>query len=185
MNIMQLFQQRRSIREYTGEHISEDSIRTILQAGMLAPSSRALYPVEFLVVRDRNMLQSLSRSKASGSDMLKQADAAIVVIGDAEKADAWIEDCSLAMIYMHLAASALGLGSCWIQCRGRFSRQLREPVSTDSPEYLTANEYLHELLKIPARFQVEAILSLGVPAQELPSRELPDPESGKVHYEVY
>lgn len=55
--------------------------------------------------------------------MLADADAAIIVIGDTEKSDAWIEDCSIAMILMQLEATELGIGSCWVQCRGRTTPQ--------------------------------------------------------------
>ena len=50
---------------------------------------------------------------------LKNAPLAIVVCGDPAKCDVWIEDCSIASILLHLAATDLGLGSCWIQLRLR------------------------------------------------------------------
>lgn len=52
MELLELLQKRRSIRKYTGEHIPEDKLERILQAGLLAPSSRAIYPVEFVVMGD-------------------------------------------------------------------------------------------------------------------------------------
>lgn len=51
--------------------------------------------------------------------MLKEAQCAIVVIGDETEQDVWIEDCSVAMANMHLMASSLGIGSCWVQGRLR------------------------------------------------------------------
>ena len=41
MELLELLQKRRSIRKYTGEHIPEDKLERILQAGLPAPSSRA------------------------------------------------------------------------------------------------------------------------------------------------
>ena len=163
MELLKLLQSRRSIRKYTDEHISDEKLEKILQAGLLAPSSRAIYPVELVAVRDKEMLCRLSECKAAGAAMLKNADAAIVVIGDTAKSDAWIEDCSITMTLMMLEATEQGVGNCWVQCRGR---QTSEGTST--------GERIKSLLDIPDNFGVLAILSLGMPAEELAPRELPD-----------
>lgn len=97
MELLEILQKRRSVRKYTAENISQDKLEKILQAGLLAPSSRAIYPVELVAVRDKEMLRKLSECKAAGAAMLKNADAAIVVVGDTAKSDAWIEDCSITM----------------------------------------------------------------------------------------
>lgn len=163
MELLKLLQSRRSIRKYTDEHISDETLEKILQAGLLAPSSRAIYPVELVAVRDKEMLRKLSECKAAGAAMLKDADAAIVVVGDTAKSDAWIEDCSITMTLMMLEATEQGVGSCWVQCRGR---QTAERTST--------GERIKSLLDIPDNFGVLAILSLGMPAEEPEPRELPD-----------
>ena len=163
MELLKLLQSRRSIRKYTGERISDETLEKILQAGLLAPSSRAIYPVELVAVRDKEMLRGLSECKAAGAAMLKNADAAIVVIGDTAKSDAWIEDCSITMTLMMLEATEQGVGNCWVQCRGR---RTSEGTSTE--------ERIRSLLDIPDNFGVLAILSLGMPAEELAPRELPD-----------
>ena len=163
MELLKLLQSRRSIRKYTDEHISDETLEKILQAGLLAPSSRAIYPVELVAVRDKEMLSKLSECKAAGAAMLKDADAAIVVVGDTAKSDAWIEDCSITMTLMMLEATEQGVGNCWVQCRGR---QTAEGTSTE--------ERIRSLLDIPDNFGVLAILSLGMPAEELAPRELPD-----------
>ncbi len=163
MELLKLLQSRRSIRKYTDEHISDETLEKILQAGLLAPSSRAIYPVELVAVRDKEMLSKLSECKAAGAAMLKDADAAIVVVCDTAKSDAWIEDCSITMTLMMLEATEQGVGNCWVQCRGR---QTSEGTST--------GERIKSLLDIPDNFGVLAILSLGMPAEELAPRELPD-----------
>ena len=163
MELLKLLQSRRSIRKYTDEHISDETLEKILQAGLLAPSSRAIYPVELVAVRDKEMLSKLSECKAAGAAMLKDADAAIVVVGDTAKSDAWIEDCSITMTIMMLEATEQGVGNCWVQCRGR---QTSEGASTE--------ECVRALLSLPENYGVLAILSLGMPAEELAPRELPD-----------
>ena len=101
--------------------------------------------------------------------MLKDADAAIVVIGDTAKSDAWIEDCSITMTLMMLEATEQGVGSCWVQCRGR---QTSEGTSTE--------KFVRALLSIPESYGVLAILSLGMPAENPDARKLPDINSAKV-----
>lgn len=173
MELLELLQKRRSIRKYTGEHIPEDKLERILQAGLLAPSSRAIYPVEFVVTGDKEKLRELSQCKVGSAAMLADADAAIVVIGDTEKSDAWIEDCSIAMILMQLEAAELGVGSCWVQCRGR-----------TTPQGTGTEDHIKSLFGIPENYGVLAVLSLGMPCEEPAPYELPDVKNEKLHYEV-
>ena len=168
MELLKLLQSRRSIRKYTDEHISDETLEKILQAGLLAPSSRAIYPVELVAVRDKEMLRGLSECKAAGAAMLKNADAAIVVMGDTAKSDAWIEDCSITMTLMMLEATEQGVGSCWVQCRGR---QTAEGTSTE--------ERIRALLSLPENYGALAILSLGMPAENPETRKLPDTNCAK------
>lgn len=163
MELLEILQKRRSVRKYTAENISQDKLEKILQAGLLAPSSRAIYPVELVAVRDKEMLSKLSECKAAGATMLKNADVAIVVVGDTAKSDAWIEDCSITMTLMMLEATEQGVGSCWVQCRGR---RTSEGTSTE--------KCVRSLLDIPDNFGVLAILSLGMPAENPDARTLPD-----------
>lgn len=166
MELLELLQKRRSIRKYTTGDIAQDKLEKILQAGLLAPSSRAIYPTHFVVVREKRMLGKLSQCKAGSAAMLKDANAAIVVAGDTAESDAWIEDCSIAMTLMQLEAAEQGIGSCWVQCRGR-----------RTPDGASTEEYIRTLFDIPESFGVLAILSLGIPAESPAARELPDIES--------
>ena len=86
----------------------------------------------------------------------------------------WIEDCSIAMSNMHLAASTLGIGSCWIQGRLRMT-----------PNDTTTEDYLRDLLGYPADYRLEATLSLGIPAEEKAQTELSALSADKIHYEKY
>ena len=67
------------------------------------------------------------------------------------------------MTLMMLEATEQGVGSCWVQCRGR---QTSEGTST--------GERIKSLLDIPDNFGVLAILSLGMPAENPDARTLPD-----------
>lgn len=150
MELFEAMQKRRSVRRYTGEPITAEQIDRLLAAGLLAPSSRNQKPCELIAVQEKGLLEKLSHTKAAGSSMLKDAAAAIVVIADSEKSDVWIEDASIMLTYLHLAATDLGLGSCWIQCRNR-----KTAADGDS------EVYVRESLSIPERYRIVGILSLG------------------------
>lgn len=173
MNFSELARRRRSVRLYSGSPVPEEDLDRILEAGLLAPSSRNIRPVELIAVRDRVTLEALSRCKTAGGAMLAGASCAVVVLGDTLRSDVWIEDASIAMTYMQLQAVDLGIGSCWVQCRLR------------SGGDITCEENVRKLLQIPDHYAVEAILSLGMPAQDPEPAEEPALTCPPVHREQF
>lgn len=151
MDFEELINKRHSVRSYKSEEISDSVLDKLIEMAKLAPTSRNKKPVEYVIVKDKETMDRLSQAKAAGSQMIKDAGAAIVVTGDSDKSDVWIEDCSIAMTYLHLAAVNLGLGSCWVQIRKRQSKD-----GTDS------GKYIKDLLNIRENMEVLAVLSLGV-----------------------
>ena len=104
----------------------------------------------------------------------------IVVIANAEVSDVWIEDSSIAMANMHLMADSLDIGSCWIQGR------LRTATSADfGTASITTEDYVRECLHFPEGYKLEAILSLGMPAEEKTPAELSKLPFEKIHYEKF
>lgn len=174
MKLLDILQNRHSVRAYTDAQIPDEALQSIINAGLLSASSRAIRPWELVVIRDKETLQKLSACRAGAAKMLESADAAIVVVGDETLSDVWIEDCSIVMSNMHLMADSLGIGSCWIQGR------LREAADGQSTE-----NYIRSLLDIPENFRLEAILSLGMPANHAPKTELSELLYDKVHYEKF
>lgn len=170
MELLEAMLRRRSVRQYTEEAIPEEKLKRILQAGLLAPSSRNRRPCEFYVIQDRELLRKLSAAKATGAAMLADCAAAVAVFGDTEKADTWIEDSSIALICMHLMAASEGIGSCWVQMH------LRQSASgTD------AEDNVKELLSVPESYRIVGILSLGIPAAEASPHTLEELDWEKIH----
>lgn len=174
MELLEIMKNRRSVRTYREEPVSESQLKKILQAGLLSASGRAVRPWELIVVRDKSTLKWMAGSRAMGARMLEGADTAIVVVGDEEKTDVWTEDCSIVMANMHLMADSLGVGSCWIQGR------LRE-----ASDGRTTESYLRELLEFPENYRLEAILSLGMPKNHPAPRSLEELPWEKVHREKF
>lgn len=150
MEFNELIEKRHSVRSYTFEPIKNSILEKLIKIAEFAPSSRNKKPCQFFPVTDKNLLEKLAVAKSGGSQMLKDAAAAIVVAADSEKSDVWVEDGSIAMTYLHLAAVNEGLGSCWIQLRKRQTADGKDSAL-----------YVKELLKIPENLQVLAVLSLG------------------------
>lgn len=171
MSLFDVLKKRHSIRKYTEEAVSEENLNKIVQAGLLSASSRGLRPWEMTVVTNKDILSRMAGCRTGGANMLSGADACIVVTADPQACDVWIEDCSIVMSNMHLMAESLGVGSCWIQGR------LRQAADGRSTE-----EYLAELVGIPEGHRLEAMLSIGMPAEKKAETLLEDLRYDKVKY---
>ncbi|MCF0105153.1 MAG: nitroreductase family protein [Holdemanella sp.] len=158
--MLELFEKRRSIRKYRDKAISKEDLVTICKAGLSGPSGRGLYPIQLFVIEDRNTLSKLSKSRIHGSSMIENAKACILVFGKMD-VDTWIEDCSICMANMHLQASSMGIGSCWVQGRNRYQS-----------ESMTTEEYIKEFISIPDGYVLEAMLALGYPDEYTHSKEI-------------
>lgn len=150
-----LLKSRRSIRKFQDREVAAETTDAILKSALLAPSSRARRPWEFIAVTDRALLKKLSGCREHGSDFLSKAPLGIVVIADPEACDVWVEDCSIAAIIIQLAAQSSGLSSCWVQVRERF-------YSGD----VKAEDYIKGVLGIPSTYRVECMVALGYAAEE-------------------
>ena len=145
-----LIKQRRSTRKFTEEPLTPEQVEAILKAGLMAPSSKRSNPWQFIVVEDKEMLQKLAHCKNGGSAFLEGCSLAVVVCADVMASDVWVEDASVAATYIQLQAELLGLGSCWVQIRGRFDKDNND-----------AADLLRALLNIPGEQQVECVITLG------------------------
>jgi nitroreductase len=107
---------RRSIRKYIRQEISEETLAKLLRAGMAAPSAANEQPWHFVVIKDRNILYDIPKFHPY-SQMLKEADCAIVVCGDTVLETCkgfWVQDCSAATENILIEATELGIGSVWL-----------------------------------------------------------------------
>ena len=149
---LSLIQNRRSIRKYQDKAVEAETIDLLVEALLRAPTSMGKNSWDFVVVTDPGLLEQLSRAKPHGAAFLKNAPLGIVVCGDPQISDVWIENSSIASIYTHLAAASLDLGSCWIQ--------IRERPHDDSR---SAEAYIADMLNLPAHLRVLSIIAIGYP----------------------
>ena len=110
MDFHQLLLERHSIRRYTDRQISPEDVKTILEAGLLAPNSKSARSWQFVAVEDHNVMLELQKCKPVYATSLATAPFAVVVTTNPEESEAYIEDASVAAAFMHLQAAALGIG---------------------------------------------------------------------------
>ena len=161
MEMLEVMRNRRSVRRYTEEKISDEQLKKILSAALLAPSGHSKYPCEFIVVKNRELLEKMSHCRKGVAKMLEGAVAAVVVVADKNKSDTFVEDSCVAMMSMALSATAQGIGNCWIQVRNR-----------EAEDDSSSENFLRGILNFPENFACQAILSLGFPAKPPKAREL-------------
>ena len=172
MELLDVMLKRRSTRKFNDEPVTKDELDKILTSALLAPTSMNRKPCNFMVVERKETLEELSKSKDHGADLIRGADKAIVVVADTLLADTWIEDSSIALTYMHLMASELDIGSCWVQIH------LRSRDGEDS------EKIVREILKIDDNYRIVGILALGHSNDIPDAHELGDIDKNKIHFLV-
>lgn len=108
---------RRSIRKYKPEQIKNEELNAILEAGMYAPTAANQQPSVMVVVQDAALREKLSKMNAAvmGRDMDPYYGAPTIILVFADKTKAApVEDASLVLGNLGIAAYSLGIGSCWI-----------------------------------------------------------------------
>ena len=115
---LNVLKERRSIRKYKAEQITDAELDAILEAGTWAASGKGLQPAVMVVVQDQETISYMSRLNAEiqgkpGTDPFYGAPTVGVVLADGENPN-WVADGSLVLGNLMTAAWSLGVGSCWI-----------------------------------------------------------------------
>jgi nitroreductase len=145
MEVQRAIEARYSLRSYLARPVPDDVLGRILEAGRISPSAVNHQPWHFIVVRDPTRRKVL----AEGPYAKFLVDSPVVIVGLADKAKSpkWhVVDTTIALQTMVLAATSEGLGTCWI---GSFS-----------------DEAVRSLLKIPDKYAIVAMLTVGYPKEE-------------------
>lgn len=153
--LLDLLSQRRSIRKFTATPLSSDHIDHLKEIAIRVPTSRGLNPWQFNFVTQGDLIAKLAQAKPHAAAFLGQCPLAVVISADTSRSDVWIEDCSIAAMCLQLAATELGLASCWAQIRLR-----------PHDETTTASHFVSSLLNLGEHHQVVAIIGIGHPDEE-------------------
>ena len=156
----ELVAKRRSHRRFQQTEIEPEQVQKLFRAALMAPTSRGRQLWQFVAVDNKSDLEKLADAKESGASFVKDAALAIVILGNPELNDCWVEDGSIAAISMQYQAEELGLASCWVQIRGR--RLSDGTLSAD---------VVRGILDIPDDLDVLCILAFGKPSNILPPHD--------------
>ena len=140
-NFSELIKNRRSMRKFTDEELTQDQVVALMKAALMSPSSKRSNSWQFVVVDDKEVLKELSHCKEQASSFIADAALAIVVMADPLASDVWIEDASIASIMIQLQAE---------EVRERFT-------ATGMP----SDEFVHGILDIPLQLQILSVIAIG------------------------
>ena len=160
---------RVSVRQFTGEKISQAQVDTLLRAAMAAPSAINKQPWAFFVVTDQALIDRLGAALPY-SRCQNGAACAIIPCGDLSKAiegagrDFWINDVSAATENLLLAAHAMGLGAVWTGLHPDMERV----------------KMVQEMLSMPEHIVPLCIVPVGVPAEQPAIKEKYNEDN--IHY---
>lgn len=147
METMEAIETRRSVREYTGEAVTEEELDRLIMAARWAPSGLNNQPWRFMKVTDRSLIDGLSElTKYRG--VVSGAEALIAVFLDSREMYDRTKDLQssgAALQNILLAAHEMGLGACWLG------------------EILKRREEAEELLKVSGDLEMVALVALGRP----------------------
>jgi nitroreductase len=141
--LLEVLKKRRSIRSYKDKPIAKAILEQIIDTARYAPTARNLQPWEFVVITLPDSLRKISELTDNGK-FIRQAKACIAVFCQDTKY--YLEDGCAATVNILLAATALGIGSCW--------------VAGDKKPYCSQ---IIELLNVPASFKLVSLVALGYP----------------------
>jgi nitroreductase len=157
----EVIKSRRTIRKFTEEDVSDESIRQIIEAGMLAPSAGNMQSWEFIIVRDKTTKYGISQ-EALGQMHVLESPVVIVVAANTKIAEKrygsrgrdiyCFVSTGAAIQNMLLMAVSLGLGAAWV---GSFKERA-----------------VQKILKLPVEIRPVGIITLGHPVEtpEMPKR---------------
>ena len=164
---MDVIRVRRSVRVFSDQEILDEDINKIIEAGICAPSAKNQQPWEFIVIKDKNILNKLSEKL---SPLYAKSKVTIILCQRKDGLSSptrVAQDMSACMQNMMLEATKLGIGSCWI---GTY------------PDLERMNPLIEEL-NIPSNIEPFCGLTLGYPLDENAFKEVK--RTAKIHYNRY
>ena len=175
-DLYELTRKRRSVRHYGDKHIDDEIISEIMKVALTAPTSFGHKPVEYVVVRDKDMIRKIGACKQMGGSQINGADVVIVVMvktANKRQAEFWIEDGAIASSYILLAVEQYGLGACWVHIRNRMGKRG------------TSDQEIRALLGVPDGYSVLNLVAIGEKGETKKAYTDADLHTENVHYEKY
>ncbi len=151
MEFTDVIKSRKSVRTYSDKQIEDEKIDYVLDCARLAPSYANRQCWRFIVVKDKDQIEKISKASIVNR-WLKKAPMIIIACADPTSSgtendmDYFLVDVAISLQHLVLAATNVGLGTCWI-------------AAYDEKKIKIA-------LEIPNRIRVVAITPVGYPADK-------------------
>lgn len=171
--MLSAIQKRRSHRAYLDKPVEDEKLKEVMQAAMCAPSGHNKNPWEFVIVKEDETKESLSRA-TNYATFSKQAPVIIVLTAREGCTTMWIEDTSIVAAHIYLEATNQRLGTCWIQIH-----------DMETPDGKDSEEYVRSLLGIPDTHKVLCMMPLGYSSDKLPEHDENRYDAEKIHDEKW
>ena len=142
---------RRTVRKFTGESITDEQLRGLLDAAVAAPPARHPALAFRGVAQQRFIVADAMRIHP----YLENADVVVAVWGEPDRSPTWMMDGSAAIENLLLAAHVMGLGGAWAGGPGGFGFEAAESL-------------LRKEMDAPADVRLVSLVALGVPAETPP-----------------
>lgn len=166
---MDIIFNRRSIRNFKNKEIEKEKIEKILRAAMQAPSAGNQQEWEFLVIKDKSVLNKLSEMSPY-SKMIKDSNTSIIILGNKNKMkfpENWQQDLGAVTQNILLQAVYEELGAVWLGVA-----PLQERM-----------DFISNLFNLPKEIMPFAIVPLGYSDKKNVFVDRWDAD--KVHFESY
>ena len=164
MEILETIKSRRSIRNFASKPVDLKFIEILIEAARMAPTAHNAQPWEFIVITDPGMRRTIAHITDYGKFI---ANAPICIAVFSKPTKYYIEDCCAATENILLAATGLGLGSCW--------------VAGDKKPYCNK---ISGLLEAPPDYKLVSLIAVGY-ADSVPSIPQKRPLKEMFHREKY
>ena len=146
MEVAEAIRTKRAVREFIEKDLPDEVVHAILNSGRRSQSSKNTQAWQFVAIRDKEILRSLSTCGEWAGHIAGAALSVAILIPDPDEKFQHLLDCGQAAAYMQLAAWELGVGSC--------------------PASIYQTEKAREILGFPAEWHLRLALSFGYPASE-------------------
>lgn len=154
MELKKILDVRRSTRKFLDRKVEQEKLQRIADMALTAPSSRNSRSTRLMIIDKKEDLEHIATMRDYGAAFVKNAAAAILVMGDRSKSDLWLDNCVITATILQLAVVDEGLASCWVHVNDR-------PCLKDEPEGAKADDYLRELLSLPEHYGILCAVALG------------------------
>lgn len=143
LDVLEAFANRKSVRSYLETPVPDEVLSKIVDTARLAPSAGNIQPWHFIMIRKKEKRAKIAKGCKYGK-FLSETPVVIVACGDKKASPRWHSiETSISLEHIVIAATALGLGTCWI---GMFNE-----------------EEIRKMIGLPERFEIIALMALGYP----------------------